>query len=177
MARLPQFDEMPDGSLRILRRRVPAKWIDHNGHMNVAAYLAAFDAGICRFCNGYGIGPLQKPVSGRTIYVGEAHLVYRREILRDSAIEIGLQLLGLTDRRLRVFLSMYETGEAQPAAYNEHLAVCVDTSTQRPAPWPEVAVARLEALRLHHASLPMPRQAGRGIQSPETVAKPVPAAQ
>lgn len=167
MARLPRFDDRPDGTLCILRRRVPTKWIDHNGHMNVAAYLAAFDAGICRFCNGYGIGPLQKPTSGRTIYVGEAHLIYRREILRDTAIEIGLQVLGLTDRRLRVFLTMYETGDAEPAAYNEQLAVCVDTSTHRPSPWPETAAARLEALRQRHALLPVPRQAGRGIQSPE----------
>lgn len=176
MAKMPEFDDMADGTLRILRRRVPAKWIDHNGHMNVAAYLAAFDAGVCRFCNGFGIGPLQKADTGKTIYVGAAHLIYRREILRDAEIEIGMQLLDLSDRRLRFFLTMYETGQPQPTAYNEQLAVCVDLSTRRPAPWPEAAAVRLGALRQRHALLPMPRQAGRGIQMPAEAVNTIPAA-
>lgn len=177
MAKVPEFEDMAYGTLRILRRRVPAKWIDHNGHMNVAAYLAAFDAGVCRFCNGFGIGPLQKPETGRTIYVGEAHLIYRREILHGSEIEIGLQLLDLSDSRLRIFLAMYQTGQPQPAAYNEQLAVCVDPSIRRPAPWPEAAAIQLENLRQRHASLPIPRQAGRGVQMPAGAANTVPAAE
>lgn len=158
------FDLCEDGSLLVDAGPVREAWLDHNGHMNVAAYLTAFDAAVCRFCTGLGIGPDQIPLTDRTIFVGQANLVYRRELVRGASLRITARLLALTGERAHACLSMYDAADGELVAFNEQLFVCVDLKTRRPSPLPPVAAERFEAVFSAQRDLPVPKYAGRQIR-------------
>ena len=57
---------VPSDGLGLIRERVRAEWIDYNGHMNVAWYVAAFDMAGESFLEQVGLGPTAKGrLSGR----------------------------------------------------------------------------------------------------------------
>jgi acyl-CoA thioester hydrolase len=158
------FEIYDDGALLVSEEQVREEWLDHNGHMNVAAYLTAFDAAVCTFCTALGIGPDRIPQTGKTIFVGQANIVYRHELVRGDSIRIAVQLLGLTGERAHACLSMYDTGKNVLAALNEQLFVCVDIETRRPSPLPPLARERFDAVFDAQRQLAVPKYVGRRIR-------------
>lgn len=158
------FEIYDDGALLVSSETIREEWLDHNGHMNVAAYLTAFDAAVCIFCTGLGIGPDQIPVTGKTIFVAQANIVYRHELIRGTSIRITAQLLGVTGGRAHACLSMYDADKNILAAFNEQLFVCVDLETRRPSSLPPVARKRFDAVFEAQHRLPVPKYVGRQIR-------------
>lgn len=157
------FEHDQDGSLLISRETVRDAWVDHNGHMNVASYLTAFDAAICAFCTGMAIGPDQIAQTDKSIFVAQANLVFKRELMRGAPIRISLQVLGLTAERAHVHLSLHDEKNDCLAAGNEQLLVCVDMTTRRPSDFPKAAFERFQDVARNHENLPPPRYVGRRI--------------
>jgi acyl-CoA thioester hydrolase len=155
-----------DRGLLIGRPRVLRAWTDHNGHMNLAAYLIAFDRCFARFCNGIGIGPEQKEATGKTIFVAETHLVYRRELLFNERVEVGLRILELSPKRMRSYLTMLHGDGAELVCVNEQLDTCVDLATRRSGEFPPDVYERLRQLHDRESTLPPAVYAGRGIALP-----------
>ena len=153
-----------DGTLLVSIEPVREEWLDHNGHMNVAPYLTAFDTAVCRFCTGLGIGPDQIPLTSKTIFVGQANIVYRQELVRGDRIRITAQILGLTEGRVHAGLSMYHADTGTLAAFNEQLFVCVDLGNRAPCPLPPLARERFDAVFDAQRHLPVPKYAGRQIR-------------
>lgn len=160
----PRFPEVA-GSW-VGRVRVPRAWTDHNGHMNLAAYLVAFDRRYARWCDDVGIGPKQIPETGRTIFVAQTHLVYRRELHLGDVVDIGLRVLALSDKRMHTHLTMVRGDTGEPVCVNEKLDVCVDLSTRRSAPFPPAVATRLQALHARERAWPAPLDAGQRVELP-----------
>lgn len=158
------FEICDDGALLVSAGKVREEWLDHNGHMNVAAYLTAFDAAVCTFCTGLGIGPDQIPVTDKTIFVAQANIVYRHELTRGASIRIRAQLIDLTDGRAHACLSMYEADKNILAAFNEQLFVCVELGNRRPSSLPPVARERFDTVFAAQRHLPVPKYVGRQIR-------------
>lgn len=152
-----------DGDLLVIRETVREEWLDHNGHMNVAAYLIAFDSAVRTLCIGLGIGPDQIPQSGKTIFVGQANIVYRHELVRGSRIRIAARILAVTEGRAHACLSMFDEDRDVLAAFNEQLFVCADMSTRRPSPFPPVPKERFRAVFEAQRHFPVPKFVGRRI--------------
>lgn len=157
------LDMTDDGDLLVIREAVREEWLDHNGHMNVAAYLIAFDSAVRTLCTGLGIGPDQIPLSGKTIFVGQANIVYRRELVRGSRIRITARILAVTEERAHACLSMYDDDGDVLAAFNEQLFVCADMATRRPCPFPPVPQERFRAVFDAQRRFPVPKYVGRRI--------------
>jgi acyl-CoA thioester hydrolase len=153
-----------DGDLLVIRETVHEEWLDHNGHMNVAAYLIAFDSAVRTLCTGLGIGPDQIPLSGRTIFVGQANIVYRHELVRGSRIRITARILAVTDGRAHACLSMFDEDRDVLAAFNEQLFVCADMATRRPCPFPPVPNERFRAVFETQRGFALPKYVGRRIR-------------
>lgn len=153
-----------DGSLLVSTGPVREEWLDHNGHMNVAPYLTAFDAAVCKMCTGLGIGPDQIPTTNKTIFVGQANIVYRQELVRGDAIRITAQIVGLTEGRVHAALSMYHAVTGALAAFNEQLFVCVDLVDRAPCWLPPLARERFGTVFDTQRHLPFPKYAGRQIR-------------
>lgn len=157
------FETAGDGDLLVIRETVREDWLDHNGHMNVAAYLIAFDSAVRTLCTGLGIGPDQIPLSGKTIFVGQANIVYRNELVRGSRIRITARILAVTDGRAHACLSMFDEDRDVLAAFNEQLFVCADMATRRPCPFPPVPNERFRVVFDAQRRFPVPKFVGRRI--------------
>jgi len=149
--------------LPVHRTAVIDDWVDHNGHMNVAAYLTAFDAAICRFSTRCGIGPDRIAETGKTVFVSQANIVYRHELHRGSLIQVYLRILDLGTDRLHVYMTMHDEEHGYLAAANEQLLVCVSMQTRRPAPFSANVDEAFKAIFESQKDFPAPRYAGRII--------------
>ena len=121
-------DLPPVAGVAVLRTPVLPEWLDHNGHMNVAASLIAFDWACCAFSRLAGIGPDKIESSGHTIFVGQANVAYRREVLHSDHLVIGARVPALAADRKHLLLTMYRLRDgAAPelAAVCDELCVCV----------------------------------------------------
>lgn len=153
-----------EAGLRIASTRIARRWTDHNGHMNLAAYLVLFDRGFARFCDRVGIGPKQLDRTGRTIFVAETHLVYRQELTLGEQVGIGLRVLALGPRKMHSYLSMVRLGDGQIVCINEKMDLCVDLASRRACAFPDDVAARLRELHARESTLPPAAWASRRVE-------------
>ncbi|NVN87790.1 MAG: thioesterase family protein [Rhodopseudomonas sp.] len=163
MTAAPPASLSPDHGLLVHRAAIVDNWVDHNGHMNVAAYLTVFDAAICKFCTQCGIGPDRIGETGKTVFVSQANIVYRHELHLGSPIQVHLRILALGTDRLHVYMTMQDEQHGHLAAANEQLLVCVGIQTRRPAPLSTDVHETFKAIFESQKHLPAPRYAGRAI--------------
>jgi len=157
---------MADAPFDRYRGIVLPAWIDHNGHMNVAYYLLAFDQATDLFFDHLGLDAAHREAAGGTTFAGDIHLTYQRELHEGDPLRVTAQLLGYDDKRLRFFQRMYHAEEGFLAATMECLTLYVDLARRRVAPFPADIRARLATVFAAHRALPLPPEAGRVIAKP-----------
>jgi acyl-CoA thioester hydrolase len=152
-----------DALLRLHEEAVRPEWIDFNGHMNLAFYVLAFDHATDRLLHHVNLGEAYMRRTGSSVFVLEAHVVYKREMKLGDRMRFTTQLLGYDDKRLHYIHHMYHADEGFLAAANEIMAVHVDMAARRASPIPPEAARALAGLRAAQAHLPIPPEAGRAI--------------
>ena len=151
----------PASPLALHRETVRPEWIDYNGHMNLAYYLLAFDHATDRLYDHLRVGEAYLATANCSVFILEAHVTYEREVHDGDPLRFTTQLLGYDAKRLHFFHAMYHADAGFLAATNELLALHVDLSERRAAPFPEPVARRLAALHAAHRRLPTPVQVGR----------------
>jgi len=147
--------------LEIHRSVVLPEWVDWNGHMNVAFYVAAFDQASGAFMRNMGLGrPYVDGKHGMT-FVLETHVTYDREMRGGAPMRFATQLLARDAKRVHLYHDMYHAEQGYLAATNEVIVMNIDYATRRSAPWPAPVAERLETLWQAHQNLPRPANAGR----------------
>ena len=143
--------------------KVRSEWIDHNGHMNVAFYLEAFDHNIGDFFRYIGITRKYRLEQNVATYCGDFHIHYVRELFEGTPIEITCQLVGFDEKRIQVCQSMYSSSEGYLAAESEVIYLHIDSLTRRVAPMKSDLFERLKVIHNAHSKIGQPRQQGRLI--------------
>jgi len=141
--------------------RVRPEWIDFNGHMNIAYYVAAFDLATDNFFRIVTPEIWDGDVFLGGFYCVDLHVTYERELYEDEPLRVTTQLLGVDDKRLHFFHRMYHAAEGHLAATNELLFLCISRETRRATAMEERYRSAWEALWRDHCALPRPPQAGR----------------
>lgn len=147
--------------LEIHSSTVRPEWIDYNGHMNVAYYVLAFDHATDAFLDYLGLDHAYKAKANVTTFVADMNVTYIREVVEGDPLRFTTQLLEFDDRKFRYFHSMYHAEQGFLAATNELLSLHIDLSDRRVGAMSEAILERLRQVRDAHASLPLPRGAGR----------------
>ena len=147
--------------LDIHRCAVLPEWLDWNGHMNVAFYVAAFDQASGAFMRNIGLGRHYVDGKHGMTFVLETHVTYDREMKGGALMRFTTQLLDRDAKRVHLFHEMYHETLGHLAATNETIVMNIDFATRRSAPWPKQAVERLEAVWEAHKHLPKPTKSGR----------------
>ena len=137
-------------------------WIDYNGHLNMAYYNVLFDRCADFAFDLLGCGPAYRHARGLSVYVGEIHVRYLRELHADAQVVGTFQLLEHDEKRLRAFQTLRHA-DGWTAATSEVLFLHVDLTGPRVTPFPDDVMAHIARLRAAHAHLPVPEVAGRGI--------------
>ena len=149
--------------IELHNERVKPDWIDYNGHMNVAYYLLVFDHATDALLDLIGLDQTQRELTGKSVFVAEAHLTYEKEVKEDDKLHVSTQLLGSDEKRMHIFHRMFRNGRNELAATNELMVLSVDLLARRVAPLEKEVRANIETIVAAHAQLPRPKQAGRQI--------------
>ena len=164
LATAPRPEPSGDGPLRLHARRVPADWIDYNGHVHESRYLQLFADANDALLGALGIDAAYLGAGG-SYFTVETHLSHLRQLEAGDRVHVTTQVLGADAKRLHVFHVLLRDGEPEPLATAEQMLLHVDTASGRAAPARDAVRERAAALACRHASLPRPERAGRSIGS------------
>jgi len=116
---------------------VKPEWIDHNGHMNVAYYLLAFDLSGDELWQDFGITDEYVRTTNNSTFAVDCHISYQRELKSGERFFITSQVLAYDDKRIHFFQRMYHAEEKYLAATAEWLNLHIDLASRRVSEWPE----------------------------------------
>ncbi|MCP5098064.1 MAG: thioesterase [Chloroflexi bacterium] len=135
---------------------VEPAWIDHNGHMNVAYYVLAFDFATDAVYETWGVGEAYPQSSGCSVFTLGMDVDYLAELFVDDPITITTQLLDWDHKRIHYYHQMIHAETGRVTAVNECLAMNVHLETRRSTPFPEDVQQRLTAVYAEHQHLKKP---------------------
>ena len=142
---------------------IESGWIDYNGHLNMAFYNVLFDRGVDHVYEALGIGADYARSGQGSCFTLEVHVNYLDELTIDDPVRVTFQLIDFDAKRLHFFQTMENADSGELAATSEQLALHVDMTTRRSAPFPEPITDKILALGECHTSLPQPERLGRVI--------------
>ena len=151
--------------LRLHSTRVPAGWIDYNGHMNESRYLQVFcDASdaLLRYIGA----DTDYVATGRSYYTAETHIMHLGECKVGTPLAVDTQVLSSDEKRLQVLHSMVNTDSGSVVATAEQMFLHVDMKGQKACPADAKVLAKLRPIAEAHAKLPRPDAVGRHVGAP-----------
>jgi acyl-CoA thioester hydrolase len=152
---LPQFEGV-----------VLPEWIDANGHLNLAYYVVLFDQATDLLYDALGVGTAYRDATGNSTFTAETHTLYEREVRVGERVRVTVHLLGADAKRLHYFHEMFRAEGGHRVAAQELLALHIDMSVRRVAPFPHDVYAKIQAAVSAQAHTPFPSGVGRRIAMP-----------
>lgn len=153
---------MFDAPLKSPPMLVEPQWTDYNGHLNMAYYNVLFDRANDEALARLGMNLDYVKNRRLTIYTAEIHVTYVRELHQGHKVFATFQLIDHDEKRLHVFQELYHE-DGWLAATSEQLALHIDMSGPKVAPFPEDIFANVKAMAVAHAALPRPQRVGKSI--------------
>jgi acyl-CoA thioester hydrolase len=145
---------------------VRPEWIDSNGHMNLAYYVVVFDFATDALYKALDIGDAYRDRSGNSCFTAETHTLYEREVHLGDKLLVRTWLLGADTKRLHYLHEMFHTESEERSAVQELMALHIDMSIRRVAPFPPQQYAELQEAVKQYAPATLPKDAGRRITLP-----------
>jgi len=152
--------------LKLYESHVEPKWVDYNGHMSEASYLEAFGWGSDALFRYVGIDEAYR-ASGKSFYTVETHINYFKEVGVGEPFRVETQLLGVDDKRLHFFHTMYHGRTGEMLATTEQMLLHVDMNASKASPISDGVRDALEAIMSVHRSMEVPEQVGRRMAIPQ----------
>lgn len=146
--------------LKLYHCLVAPTWIDYNGHMTEASYLTAFGDASDALFRYIGIDEAYR-AAGHSFYTVETHINYYREVGSGEPLRFTTQLIGLDDKRLHFFHTMYHGITNTLLATTEQMLLHVDSNASASAPIKPAVYEALNAIMTAHQDMPKPKQVGR----------------
>ncbi len=132
-------------SVATFESTVRPDWIDHNGHMNVAYFVLAFDEATDAVYETWGIGERYPDDSGCSVFTLGMNVDYHRELFEGDALRIETTLIDCDAKRIHYVHRMFKADSDELCAINECLCMNVHLETRRSEPFPEPVARTLEA--------------------------------
>jgi acyl-CoA thioester hydrolase len=147
--------------------QVEPAWIDYNGHLNMAYYNVLFDRAVDEVYELLGCGVDYLKETQHSCFTAEVHVRYLRELNAGDRVRVSFQLLDFDAKRLHYFEELRHAEAGWRSATSENMALHVDMTARKTAPFPETIAARLAQMKAAHAALPLPEGLGRRIVMPD----------
>jgi acyl-CoA thioester hydrolase len=139
------------------------EWIDANGHMNLAYYVVLFDQATDLLYDALGVGQAYRDSTGNSTFTAETHTLYEREVRLGERVRVTAHLLGADAKRLHYFHEMFHGEGGHRVAAQELLALHIDMSTRRVAPFPLDLYRKIQSAVNERAGRKPPCGVGRRI--------------
>lgn len=161
--RMPDTAAIP-APLELYTETVRPEWIDHNGHMNVAYYVLAFDEAAGAASRYLGIGQEYRDRSGNGTFVGDFHVHYVREVMEGDPLRFTYRIVDCDEKRVHFWQEMHHAEKGYLSAEAETITLHIDMRQRRVAPFPPEIYAHIRAVCEAHEHLPLPANLGRQIK-------------
>jgi len=148
------------------RVKINPDWIDHNGHLNVAYFVLAFDYATDAYYETCLIGNAYPVESGCSVFTLGMDVDYLTELFAGDVVEITTKLLDWDYKRLHYYHTMVSLSTRKIAATNECLGMNVNLQSRRSAPFPERVQQKLRDLLEQSKGLPCQQKQGRRLTIP-----------
>lgn len=148
--------------LRLHRARIPADWVDYNGHMSESRYHQVVSDGTDALVHYLGVDAAYL-ASGCSYFTVESHLSFLNQTQAEDLVAVSSQLLAADPKRLHVFHRIERPEDGAVLAESETMLLHVDQASGRAVPAGASVLERMERLAAAHAHLPRPARAGRRI--------------
>jgi acyl-CoA thioester hydrolase len=159
-------NNVPEMELPQLEGVVLPEWIDANGHMNLAYYVVLFDQATDLLYDTIGVGTAYREATGNSTFTAETHTLYERELRAGERVRVVPYLLGADAKRLHYFHEMFHAEDGQRVAAQELMALHIDMSVRRVAPFPSDLAKTINAAVRSCRQTPAPQGVGRRITMP-----------
>lgn len=149
-------------ALNLLELKVPAAWIDYNGHMTEYRYTQCFADACEVLLQMIGVDT-HYVKAGHSYYTVESHVRLLAEAKLGDALYVKAQLLPSDGKKIHTFMWLYRASDDTLLSTYEHLMLHVSSKERRSVPpLPEV-MRKLKPLIEAHAVAPAPDAAGRSV--------------
>ena len=148
--------------LKLHSRRVPAEWVDYNGHVGESRYLQVFADASDAFSRYVGVDSAYL-ARGRSYFTAETHLSFLNQTLAEDFVEVSTQVLAADAKRLHLYHQLVRSSDGVVLAESESMLLHVDTRRGRAVPAEPDVIARITRIAEAHARLPRPERAGRRV--------------
>ena len=156
---MPDYDAPIKGS----RRKVKKKWVDYNGHFNMAYYNVLFDKCVDEVFRTVGLGKKYLKKHKCSYFTLEAQVNYLSELKAGDKVDITLQLYDYDAKRIHFFLHMYNAKTGELSATMESLCSHIDMRAKKSSPWPDKMRRKIAIMYEAHKDLETPKQLGNRI--------------
>jgi acyl-CoA thioester hydrolase len=120
---------------------------DHMGHVNVTAYVGAFDQATWAFFLSIGLTPALLRGDAIGMAALEQHIIYKRELMPGDVVEISTRLVELREKTIRFVHTMKNRESGEMAAECELVAACLDKTARKARAFPAEIAARARAVQ------------------------------
>ena len=149
---------MPDaaqvGSLPELGRvRVPAEWLDLNGHVNVQHYLSMYNLTSETLLELLGISGDWVRRERLGLVDLEHHIWFQRELHAGEEVQLYVRFIGRDAKRVHGLMFMVNVADAEVASAIEFMSLAVNLESRRAAPLPAAVAERIDTLLREHEAL------------------------
>jgi len=146
--------------------RVEPGWIDANGHMNMAYYNVLFDRALDQAFELLGLTQAYYTEGSGTVFIGEAHLRYKREVTLETPVRITVQLVDYDVKRMHLYLEMRHASDGWLASTSEVMALHIDKTERKVGPFPADILDAIAIMQSAHKAMPRPDALGSAIGIP-----------
>lgn len=130
----------------ILEDVAPAEWVDDNGHMNITYYTLLVTRYLDRLVEWAQLGAGYRERYAASLFIGEAHYRYRRELLRGDRVRVTGRLVQIAGKRLEVACEIVRIPDEVVAATFAGGFINVGLANRRSLPFDGGVVARVHDL-------------------------------
>lgn len=148
--------------LRLIAPQVIPEWVDYNGHMSESCYLLVFGDQSDAFFRLIGIDEAYR-AAGHSLFTVQTMIFNLAEAHLGDRLALSLQLLDADTKRLHIFHAMHNADTGHLLATGEQMLVHVDLNLGKSCAMPSELQRKVDVIRMAHAALPTPPQAGRNI--------------
>ena len=149
--------------LALYQNQCLPEWVDYNSHMTEAAYLTAMGWATDALFRFIGDDEAYRD-SGLSFYTVETHINYYQECSTGDPLRYETQLLGLDEKRMHIFHTMYHATTGEKLATAEQMLLHVDMKASAACPIREDVYEALQAIWEVHKDMDTPREKGRVMQ-------------
>jgi carnitine 3-dehydrogenase len=148
--------------LRLHSQRIPAEWVDFNGHVNESRYLQVLTDASDAFIRYLGVDAAYL-AGGCSYFTAETHLSFLAQTHAEDVVDVSTQVLAGDEKRLHLYHRLERPIDGAVLAESETMLLHVDTRHGKVAPAGAGVAEHVRQVAEAHSHLPRPERAGRRI--------------